>query len=94
MTHAHTEHERLARVPGVAFAMEGDERVPRILGTGLEVFEVIQVYLALDRDRAKLGQAFSWLTDKQLQAALDYYEAFPEEVDAAIAENDECMTEG
>lgn len=93
MTHADTEYERLAKVPGIVFATEDDERVPRIQGSGLEVFEVIQVYLALDRDRGKLARAFSWLTDKQLQAALDYYKAFPGDVDAAIAQNNECMTD-
>jgi uncharacterized protein (DUF433 family) len=93
VTRSHSETEKMRRVPGIVFADEGSGRVPRIAGTGLEVFEVIQVYLSLDRKTESLKRAFPWLSQEQLDAALKYYAEYPEEVDAVIAENDACMSQ-
>jgi uncharacterized protein (DUF433 family) len=57
----------------------------RIAGTGLEVFEVVRRYQALDNDFAALQQAYHWLTRNQLRAALEYYGEHRAEVDARLA---------
>jgi uncharacterized protein (DUF433 family) len=72
------------RVPGIVFVDGGRGRVPRIGGTGLEVFEIIQEYLGMGRSWERLVVGFDWLKPEQLRAALAYYEAFPDEVNARI----------
>jgi uncharacterized protein (DUF433 family) len=56
----------------------------RILGTGLEVWEVYKVFLEVGRDPARLRRAFHWLTEEQLQAALDYAAAHEPAIMARI----------
>ncbi|HLZ71364.1 MAG TPA: hypothetical protein VKV26_15800 [Dehalococcoidia bacterium] len=84
-TPALTEAEKLARVPGIFYVDEPAGRRARISGTGLDVFELIEVWLGVDRDRARLADYFSWMTPEQLQAGLDFYAAFPEEIDQRLA---------
>jgi uncharacterized protein (DUF433 family) len=74
------EVRKMRSVPGIVFADEVSGRVPRIAGTGLEVFEVITTYEAVDRSWERLMAAFHWLTPEQLRSAVAYYEAFPEDV--------------
>lgn len=83
------EAEKMQRVPGIVFADGTCGRVPRIAGTGLEVFEIVKVYQAEGGELSLLSEAFHWLTPQQIEAALAYYAAFPEEVDARIAEEDD-----
>jgi uncharacterized protein (DUF433 family) len=85
------EAKKMRLVPGSVFADEAGARVPRLAGTGLEVVEIIQVYLASERDMDVLKRAFPWLSPEQLQAALQYYTLFPDEVNASIAENVSCI---
>ncbi len=85
-TELEQEAEKMRRVPGIVFAEGSFGRVPRIDGTGIEVFEVIGVYQGLDQDRRRLRKAFDFLTESQLEAALRYYEHFPEEVDERLAD--------
>jgi uncharacterized protein (DUF433 family) len=84
-----SEAEKMQMVPGIVFADEVLGRVPRIAGTGLQVFEIIKVYQAENKDFDLLSETFHWLSPQQLNAALAYYAAFPEEVDARIALEDE-----
>lgn len=82
------EAEKMRRVPGIFFVTDAGERQPWIRGTGLEVVEIIWVYRNCDWDRDALRKAFDWLSEEQLQAALDYYAAYPDEVNAALAQYD------
>ena len=80
-----SEAEKMRRVPGIIFADGAAGRRARIAGTGLDVFEIIKEYLACDRDLYCLLGAFHWLTWDQLNAALTYYEQFPDEIDKRLA---------
>src|SRR4051812_15857798 len=60
------------------------EQTARILGTGIEVFEVYKIYLNLERDWSRLRQAFDWLAEAQLQAALAYAAGHPEAMQARL----------
>jgi uncharacterized protein (DUF433 family) len=60
------------------------EQTARILGTGLEVWEVYKVFLEVDRDPERLRRAFNWLTEEQLRAALDYAAAHEPAIIARI----------
>ena len=90
---AQSEAEKMAAVPGIYFADEHDERVPKVAGSGLGVWEIVQIYVGSGRDMATLRRAFPWLEADQLGAALAYYAEFPAEIDAAIAENEASLAE-
>lgn len=75
-----TEAIKMRRVPGILFADGATGRRARIGGTGIEVFEVIDCYEAVGRDRVRLQELFDWLNPHQLNAAIAYYEAYPEDI--------------
>lgn len=79
---------KLRRCPGMLFADGPAGRRARIAGTGLDVWEVIATYRSLGKDRQRLQQAYHWLSESQLRAALGYYAAYPEEIERQIARND------
>ena len=81
------EAARMRRCPGIVFADGPTGRRARIEGTGIEVWELVAVYLALDRDEQRLSATFDWLTERQILAALGYYRAFPEEIDELVEAN-------
>jgi uncharacterized protein (DUF433 family) len=83
-----TESVRMRRCPGVVFADGPSGRRARVAGTGLDVWEIIAAHKSLDRDLERLRQAYHWLSDAHLRAALGYYAAYPEEIDRQIARNE------
>lgn len=82
------EAVKMRRCPGIVFADGPSGRPARIAGTGLDVWEVIATYTSLDRDLDRVRQAYHWLSDAHLRAALGYYAAYPEEIDRQIAWNE------
>src|SRR5579885_833386 len=83
-THTLSEAEKLARVPGISYVDGPAGRRARIDG-GMDVFELIEAWLSADRDAEWLLEAFPWLTREMVQAGLDFYALFPEEIDARLA---------
>ena len=81
------------RCPGIVFAPGVSGRRARVAGTGIEVWEVVAQYNSSDRDRTRLREAFHWLTAGQIRAALGYYAAYPAEIDALIARNEQWTEE-
>ena len=79
------EARRVSEFAEIEFRTFGGERQACLKGL-LQVWQVIEVAQQVGLDAEKTAQHFGWPTWKA-QAALNYYEAFPEEVDAAIAEN-------
>ena len=75
------EVEKQRRVPGIIFADGPTGRRARIAGTGIEVFEVMWSYRANGENRERLAAEYDWLRPDQLDAALAYAEAFPEEIE-------------
>lgn len=77
--------------PGIAFRGTDWQRRPWIIGTALDVWEIIRAY----QDFASVERmvAESDLTESQIQLALAYYERFPEEIDAAIADDRRSLQE-
>lgn len=82
-------------VPGVAFRGVDWERRAWVIGTALDVWEIVDAYQdfgSVDRMAAKTD-----LSERQIRLALAYYERFPEEIDEALARNrrslDELRTE-
>jgi uncharacterized protein (DUF433 family) len=87
------EAEKMLRVPGIIFADSVCGRVARVAGTGLEVFEIIIGYRSVGYDWRQLKEAYHWLSDNQLRAALTYYELYPEEINGLLEENDKYTPE-
>jgi len=76
------------RCPGIVFTEGVRGRRARVAGTGIEVWEIIAVYQSVGKNLNRLKRAYHWLATPQLQAALGYYKAYPEEIDRLIAANE------
>jgi len=82
------EAVRMKRCPGIIFTEGTAGRRARIAGTGIEVWEVIATYKGVDEDFNRLRQAYHWLTEQQLRAAVGYYMVYREEIDRLIKQNE------
>ena len=80
-----TEAVKMRHIPGIVFADGPAGRRARIAGTGIDVFEIVRDYRAMGADWAQLRQAYHWLDERQLRAALAFAEAYPEEIEARLA---------
>ncbi len=80
------EAERMRRYPGLGF--RGSERARRvwIVGTGLDVWQVIEAFTDFGRDVERMV-AETDLTRRQLDLALAYHREFRHEIDEAISAN-------
>ena len=58
------------RCPGIMFGDGITGRRARIEGTGIDVWEVIRDYEGMDNNFEDLKEAYHWLTERQLKAAL------------------------
>jgi len=83
------EAVRMQRCPGIVFTEGTSGRRARIAGTGIEVWEVIATYKGVNKDFKRLSQAYHWLTEQQLRAAIGYYTLYSEEIDNLIKQNEE-----
>ena len=88
-----TEATKMRRCPGIVFADGPSGRRARVAGTGLDVWEVVATYRSLDRDPKRLHEAYPWLSEAQLRAALGYYAAYPDEIDRRIILNERWTEE-
>ena len=76
---------RMRLFPGVAFKGADWERRAWIIGTALDVWQIVDAYRDIGSvERMVEGGSAN---QRQIQLALDYYEMFGEEIDAAIADN-------
>ena len=82
------EAVRMRRVPGVVFMDGPAGRRASIAGTGLDVWEVISTFKSVGADRERLEVSYEWLSDRQLSAALAYYDLYPQEIDERIEEEE------
>jgi uncharacterized protein (DUF433 family) len=71
--------------PGIAFRGTDWERRPWVIGTSLDVWEIIRAYQDFDSIERMLQDTD--LTAPQLRLALAYYERFPDEINAALEES-------
>jgi uncharacterized protein (DUF433 family) len=81
-----TEAVKARRVAGITFTDGTQGRVARVAGSGLEVWEIVERYRAVGEDWELLKQEFDWLTEPQLRAALAHAAAYPEEIEARLAQ--------
>ena len=84
---------KMHRCPGIVFSEGVSGRRARIAGTGIEVWEIIAHYKSVKDDFSRLRNTLHWLSELQLRAALGYYQAYPEEIDHLIAQNESWTPE-
>ncbi|HEX6700710.1 MAG TPA: hypothetical protein VF101_08275 [Gaiellaceae bacterium] len=76
---------RVRRFPGLAFRGDHPRRRPWVIGTGLDVWEIVQMlddFGSSERLRESHG-----LTEQHVRLALAYRDRYPEEIETAVAEN-------
>lgn len=76
---------RMRLFPGIAFRGVDWERRAWVIGTALDVWQIVDAHRDIHsiEHMAAGGSA----NERQIRLALDYYELFGEEIDAAVAEN-------
>jgi hypothetical protein len=76
---------RMRSFPGIAFRGTDWERRAWVIGTALDVWQIVDAHRDLGSvQRMVEGGSAS---ERAIDLALGYYERFPEEIDAAIADN-------
>lgn len=80
---------RTRRFPGIAFRGTDWNRRPWVIGTALDVWEIVAA--TRDFDSARQAAKKTDVSESHIRLALAYYEAFPEEIDQAIAENSRSL---
>lgn len=77
---------RTRRFPGLAFRGSDWNRRPWVIGTALDVWEIVAASGSYRSPNA-MADATD-LTEPQVRLALAYYSEFPDEIDDAVAENE------
>jgi uncharacterized protein (DUF433 family) len=76
---------RTRMFPGIAFRGDDFERRAWVIGTALDVWQVVDAHR--DIGSVETMAAAGSLSERQVRLALAYYERFPQEIDEAIAQN-------
>jgi uncharacterized protein (DUF433 family) len=80
------EAAKMRLFPGIAF--RGPEpRRPWVVGTGLDVWEIVGLHRDYDGDVDRLLRTHELLSERAVLVALAYAERYTEEIEQALAEN-------
>lgn len=79
------EAARARRFPGIGFRGDDIRRRPWVIGSGLDVWEIVQ--MAEEYESLEQLVAETQLSERQVALALAYRDSYPDEVADAIAEN-------
>lgn len=77
--------------PGIAFRGADWERRPWLIGTAFDVWEVVRAYQDFGSVERMVTETD--VSERQIRVALAYYDRFPEEIDAAIADDRRSLAE-
>ena len=86
------EAARMRRFPGIALRGEDAMREAWVVGTGLDVWELIEMlqdYGSVER----LLEGHEHLSRRSVELAQAYYASYPEEIDEKIADNRRPLSE-
>jgi len=86
------EAARMRRFPGIGFRGEEPYREAWLIGTGLDVWELIEMlqdYGAVER----LLEDHALVTRRAAELAQAYYSSYPEEIDEKLADNRRPLSE-
>jgi uncharacterized protein (DUF433 family) len=79
------ETARTRRFPGIAFRGDDARRRAWVIGTGLDVWEIIHMLEDLGSPEALIADMP--LTPAHVRLAMAYRDAYPDEIDESIADN-------
>lgn len=79
------ETARTRRFPGIAFRGDDARRRAWVVGSGLDVWEIVQ--MAEDFRSPKRLVSETHLTERQVRLALAYHAEYPDEIDQLVADN-------
>lgn len=88
-----TEAVKLRQVPTVHFEDGPAGRRACVPGSGIPIWEVIEYYEFVNRDFEDLHRGFDWIEKHQLEAAIEYYEAFPDDIRPHLKTEEEALAE-
>jgi hypothetical protein len=77
--------------PGIAF--RGRPRRAWVIGSGLDVWEIIDLLRSYDGDEELLRSSHPLVGERQLRSARAYAEHFPEEIEPLLEENHRPLEE-
>jgi uncharacterized protein (DUF433 family) len=80
------ESARMRRFPGIGFRDQYPRRRPWLIGTGLDVWELIDLVDHYGSAEAVVEE-FPLVAERHVRLAAAYRDAYPEEIDEALAEN-------
>lgn len=78
------EGVRMRKVPGVTFVGRPPLRRAAVAGTGLDVWQLVQLYRSYAEDAERLLEDFPHLQRRHVETALAYRRAYPEEIEELI----------
>jgi uncharacterized protein (DUF433 family) len=78
------ESIRTRRFPGIGFRGPEHARRAWVIGTGLDVWELVELYEGKGKE---IFLSEHNISERQLELALSYYEVYPREIDEALEEN-------
>lgn len=87
------EAARMRRFPGIAFRGEEPYREAWVIGTGLDVWELIQLLQDHDGSMERLLEAHENVSRRAVELAQAYYAGYREEIDEKIADNRRPLSE-
>jgi uncharacterized protein (DUF433 family) len=79
------ETARTRRFPGIAFRGDDSRRRAWVIGSGLDAWEI--VHMLEDFGSLDALVADTPLTSQQVRLAVAYRDAYPDEIDEAVADN-------
>lgn len=77
--------------PGIAF--RDSPRRAWMIGTGLDVWEIMDLLQAYDGDHTRLRQAHPLLSERQVRLARSYAQRFPEEIETVLEQSHRPLDE-
>jgi uncharacterized protein (DUF433 family) len=79
------ESIRMREHPGIGFKGGPAGRRAWVMGTGLDVWEIVEMHRSMGRET--LPESMENVSEASLEAALSYHDSYPEEIEAALKEN-------
>jgi uncharacterized protein (DUF433 family) len=87
------EAARMRRFPGIGFRDEDANRRAWVIGTGLDVWELIQLLQDYEGSVERLLADHENVTRRAVELAQAYHASHPEEIDEKIADNRRPLSE-
>jgi uncharacterized protein (DUF433 family) len=88
-----TEAIKLRHVPTIHFEDGATGRRACVPGTSIPIWGIIEFYEYVGRDFEELKRSFDWIKRHQLEAALAYYDAFPEDIKPRLKTEEEAVAD-